>query len=154
MGMKITNLTEVVTMFKLVDKNVNQKTRDVMHAGAERIKQMAIVNAPIDEGNLEKAIKVKPSQGNQYSLKIVIAVEGIVGGRNVEEYAAIVHEYTWDKRGPLTRAKGPKAGPRYLFRAVRDGKQQLMRELAEATNKGIQSGIASSGVNAKSRRRR
>lgn len=153
MGFKITNQTEVITAFKLVDKTVTDKTRQVMKDYAELIKDQAIKNAPVLEHRIEQAIKLLPSQGNQYSLRMTIAVTGSVDGRSVDTYAAIVHEYPWSKRGPGTRAKGPQAGPRYLARAVEKYKADLMRDLRNAMAQGVSQAVKRSGVNNKKRRR-
>ncbi|WEU67485.1 hypothetical protein [Xanthomonas phage JGB6] len=153
MGIKITNMTEVVTMFQLTEKRVTEEARSVLRRYAEKVKNDAVAFAPVDEHNLEKAIKVLPSQGNQYTLRMTIAVGGVVGGRNVDEYAAIVHEYQWSKRGPYTRLKGPKAGPRYLKRAVEANEKGLKADLAKAMQKGIDTAIRQSGVNKRARRR-
>lgn len=153
MGMKITNQTEVITMFRMVDKNVTREAREVMHRYADQIRDTARAFAPVLEHRIEKAIKVLPSQGNQYSLRLVIAVTGTVDGRSVDTYAAIVHEYPWSKRGVYTRLKGPQAGPRYLARAVEKHKKDLMVELRAAMSKGIGQSIARSGVNKNKRRR-
>lgn len=152
MGMRITNLSEVVTAFKLVDQEVNDEARATMKKFAEQIRQDARRFAPVDEHRIEKAIKVLPAQGNQYSLRLVVAVTGYVNGRSVDTYAAIVHEYPWSKRGPYTKLKGPQAGPRYLLRAVEKNKKGLQQELAAAMNRGISQGIRRSGVNNKRRR--
>lgn len=153
MGIKITNLTEVVMAFDLIDRNVNRECRDAMVAVVKKIVQDTKRFAPVDKHRLEKAVKLLPSRGNQYSLHMTIAVEGTVNGRDVDEYAAIVHEYPWNKRGPLTRMKGPKAGPRYLTRAVEKNKKEMMEALAAAMNTGIAKGISRSNVNRKKRRR-
>lgn len=147
MGMKVINLGEVLTALKLTDRHVTEETRTVLRQGAELIKQTARQYAPVDEHRIEKAIKVLPAQGNQYSLQLTIAVTGTVDGRSVDTYAAIVHEYQWHKRGPLTKVKGPKAGPRYLKRAVDHRKKEVIKALEAAVRKGISTGIDRSGVN-------
>lgn len=154
MGMEITNLSEVIMAFKLTDKLVTAEARAVLVNGAKAIKQTARSYAPVDQHRIEKAIKLLPSQGNQYSLRVTIAVTGVVDGRLVDHYASIVHEYPWHKRGPLTRLKGPKAGPRYLTRAVTAHKKEIIEELKAAMNQGVRTAIQRSGVNTKKRRRK
>ena len=80
MGFKITNLTEVSTMFRLLDREVPALARATLVDGAKKIRNTAISFAPVDKHNLEKAIHLLPFQGNQYSLRIIIDVGGIVGG--------------------------------------------------------------------------
>lgn len=154
MGMKITNLTEVVMAFKLTDEMVNSETREVLKAAAKQIRDDARRFAPVLHHRIERAIKVLPAQGNQYSLRLVVAVTGNIGGKSVDSYAAIVHEYEWHKRGPYTRLKGPQAGPRYLARAVEKNKRQLTQDLQAAMNRGISMAMQKSGVNSRRKRRR
>lgn len=147
MAMKIKNLSRVVTMFNLVERKVTDEARTVMRDYAEQIRDTARDYAPVLEHRIEKAIKILPAQGNQYMLRLTIAVTGTVAGRVVDSYAAIVHEYPWQKRGVFTRLKGPQAGPRYLKRAVELHKKDMIRDLKAAMQKGISRGIAQSGVN-------
>lgn len=146
-GLKITNLAEVMTMFQLVDRGVNRGARDILKHYTEEIQKTARYFAPVDQYRLEKAIKILPYKGNQYMLRAVIHVSGVVNGRSVDEYATIVHEYQWHKRGPLTRMKGPQAGPRYLARAVEKHKKELFEALKESMRKEISRAVARSGVN-------
>lgn len=152
MGMKITNLSEVTTMFHLIEREVPAEARRVLKWYAEEIVKTAKWYAPVDEYRLIRAIKLLPSQGNQYSLRMVIDVGGVIDGRSVDTYAAIVHEYPWSKRGPRTRAKGPQAGPRYLVRAVDKHKAKLVADLHVAMGTGLSHAVARSGVNAKRKR--
>lgn len=154
MGMRITNMTEVVYALQLTDRLVNDQAREVMKQGAEKIKNDARHFAPVEFHGIEKALKLLPSQGNRYSLRMTVAVTGVVNGRNIDEYAAIVHEYAWHKRGPLTRLKGPQAGPRYLVRAVNKNKKTILDGLEKAMSSGISTAIARSGVNKPRKRRK
>ena len=152
MGLRITNLSEVSIMFDMMDRNIPRQAREVLKSGAQTIVDQAIAFAPVDKHNLEKAIKLLPFQGNQYSLRIVIDVGGFVGGRNVDEYAAIVHEYPWSKRGPLTRVKSPSAGPRYLTRAFEKHRGKVKKDLQDSMAAEISKSIHRSGVNRSKRR--
>lgn len=154
MGLKITNETKVITTFRLIDKEVSSSARDVMREYAMKIRDTARDFAPVLEHRIEKAIKILPSQGNQYSLRLTVAVEGVVKGRDVTTYAAIVHEYPWEKRGVFTRLKGPQAGPRYLKRAVDLHRKDLTRDLQAAMGGAIAKAIRKGGTNNSKRRRR
>lgn len=153
MGMRITNITEVITAMQLVDRNVNEGARLALRQGAENVKKDAVAFAPVLHYRLEKAIKILPARGNQYSLKLTIAVTGVIDGKSVDKYAAEVHEYSWERRGALTQLKSPKAGPRYLFRAMEKNKKDIEERLSAAVNSGITTAIAQSGVNRKRRSR-
>lgn len=141
-------------MFSLMGRVVPHEARETLKYHAKEIVKTAKAYAPVDEYRLVKAIKLLPMQGNQYSLRLVIDVGGTINGRSVDTYAAIVHEYPWHKRGPLTRMKGPKAGPRYLVRAVDAHKAKLVSELNKAMAAGISKSVTRSGVNAKAKRKR
>lgn len=154
MGFKIVNQTKVITTFKLIDAEVSQAARDVIREYAGRIRDTARDYAPVLEHRIEKAIKILPSQGNKYSLRMTVAVEGVIKGRDVTSYAAIVHEYSWQKRGPLTRIKGPQAGPRYLKRAVEAHRKDLTRDLEQAMGKAINKAVRKGGTSKKQKRRR
>jgi hypothetical protein len=147
MGMRVTNLGEVKLMFSMMDREIPARAREVLKQGAQDIRKTAIAFAPVDLHNLEGAIHVLPYRGNQYMFRAVIDVSGVVGGRDVSVYATIVHEYPWSKRGPKTRAKSPRAGPRYLGRAVEANQARINKELRVAMATGIASSIARSGVN-------
>lgn len=150
--MRITNLSQVKLMFDLLARDVPKEARTTFKMGVEQIVQTAIDFAPVDEYRLEKAIKALPFRGNQYTLKAVIDVSGFINGRDVSTYATIVHEYPWSKRGPKTRAKSPRAGPRYLMRAVEAHKKELIAELGSTTAKAVDTAVRRSGVNRRRRR--
>jgi hypothetical protein len=154
MGFQITNISKVERMFELVGTRVPQEARNVVKFYAQEIVKTAKWYAPVDEYRLTRAIKLLPSRGNAYSLRMTIVVSGVIDGRSVDSYAARVHSYPWYKRGPRTRAKGPQAGPRYLSRAMEDHKKKMIAALEKAMQKGIQDAVRSSGVNAKTRGKR
>ena len=147
MGMRITNLASVEHMFRLVDKEVNDETRRVFKEYVTLIRDTAREFAPVDEHRLERAIHFDPIRSNQYSMKAVIEVSGLVDGRVVDTYATIVHEYEWHRRGPKTRAKSNRAGPRYLTRAMREHEKDMIKALGDAMGKAIKRSVARSGVN-------
>lgn len=141
-------------MFELMGRDIPAEARKVMTEQAKDIVKTAKWYAPVDKYRLTRAIKLLPAQGNQYSLRLTIVVKGTVEGRSVDKYAVWVHEYPWSKRGPLTRAKGPQAGPRYIKRAVDDHKRDLIKELEAAMARGIKQAVQSSGVNSGKKRSR
>ena len=153
MGMKITNLAEVTHMFQMVDREVNSQTREVFKEYVDKICETAKEFAPVDEHRLERAIHVQPIRSNQYSMKAIIDVSGTIDGRDVSRYATIVHEYEWHRRGPKTRAKSNRAGPRYLTRAMREHEKEMIRALGVAMGKAINRSVARSGVNRRKRSR-
>ena len=152
-GMQIVNMPQLTRMFELMDKNVTTEAREALKAGVVKIHRQAIKNAPVDEYRLVHAIKIEPYTANKWFLRGHITVGGVVAGRDVSQYAMIVHEYPWEKRGPKTRAKGPMAGPRYLARAVKEYRAEILRNVENAMKKGVESAVRQSGANVKRSRR-
>ncbi len=134
---------------KLMDRNVNRDAREALKASARRITLDARHFSPVLHFRLERTIKLMPIVANQFSMRITIKVGGTVDGVNVSKYAARVHEMGWERRGPLTRAKGPEAGPRYLTRAMRANEGSTKQALADAMGAGIERAAKTSGVRRK-----
>lgn len=65
-------------------KELYQGAKDIMEASKEM--------APVDEGNLEEAHSIEQVRLNQDYSEVEIVVGGEHGGRDVDEYAMIVHE--------------------------------------------------------------
>ena len=75
-------------------------------------------NAPRDEGDLERSIQFKVGSG---FVDILVPTNSRAG-----KYAKIRHDGRY-KRGPGTRAKGGRAGRKYISRAIRDNRQKFDR---------------------------
>ncbi len=148
-GMRIANLPEWQTFFKILDHDITTDARHAFKIALVRIQRQAIAYAPVDEERLEESIVIKPYQGNQYFMRGTISVGGVVRGRDVSAYARLVHEYPWTKRGPKTVAKGPKSGPRYLARAMDEYKKTLIKDVSEVMEKGIKVAVSRSGISRK-----
>lgn len=132
---------------KVMDRNVNKDAREALKHEAKEIVGTARWYAPRLKWNLERTIKLAPIVANQFSMRITITVGGSIGGVDVTKYAAMVHEFPWEKRGPITRSKGPQAGPRYLSRALRDHKNATIQAIGDATAKAIKDAARQTGVN-------
>lgn len=105
--------------------------RDVRTRGFRRLMDVveakAVELTPVDTGNLEASTSVEV---NQRGKKLVGSI------RFGAPYAATVHEFPPNKRGPRTREKpgneyGP-AGPKYLERVIRGFQERLSRDMGEA----------------------
>jgi hypothetical protein len=64
-----------------------------MYQGAKDIMQASREMAPVDEGNLEEAHEITQIRLNEDYSELEISVGGEHGGRNVDDYAMIVHEF-------------------------------------------------------------
>lgn len=117
-------------------KVLNQGARDIMRASQQM--------APVDEGNLEQAHHIEEIRLNQDQLSLEISVGGEVHGRNVDEYATIMHEALKTPDGGGTLNLGPKSeakdasnphdrrvGGKFLERAVDLFEEELISRLAE-----------------------
>lgn len=113
MAMKFINLSQVLADIDGSRRAVIDAARNAVRDGAQIIQKQAVTNAPIDTGELEESIELKVNRAVSPG---VYQVDVLVSDK-ASKYAWIVHEYSWDRRGPKTREKGPQAGPRYLARA-------------------------------------
>lgn len=138
---------------RLMDKNVNKDAREALKTAAKRIALDARHNSPVLHYRLENTIKMQPVVANQFHMRIKITVGGMYNGVNVSKYAVRVHEMAWENRGPLTRAKGPKAGPRYLTRAIRDNQKDTIAAVEAAMGTAIKDAARTSGVSRKRTKR-
>jgi hypothetical protein len=132
MAMKFINLAQVLADLETSRKAVVATAREAIKAGAQVIEQQAIRNAPIDQGELEQSIELAVKRAVSPG---VYEVEVFVSAR-AAEYAWIVHEYSWQRRGPKTKAKGPAAGPRYMARAFEKhyrGVRQMVEDRVRET---------------------
>ena len=84
---------------------------------------------------LERSHKLIEEPGQNGRLEAVIEVGGMVGAVDVDLYAMWQHDGTmWSQRGKATVAKGPKAGPGWLERAMgehEDDFEPLLDDLLE-----------------------
>jgi hypothetical protein len=122
--------------------------RRAMRKGAKDIAALARLYAPVKFPRLELGIKAARPVDDGKRYRIRVEVGGVVKRRDISTYALTVHEYDMHRRGPATREKGPKAGPKYLKRAfddlLPDIKQQILKELASAIRETAALGRAKS----------
>lgn len=117
----------------------------VLKEEADEIALAAISNAPVDQGNLESAIKVqrlggngaRDSLGRFVRTSYTIYVDGSVeagGAKTVADYWAIMHEqlapygsgdYKLELRSQQKRAEGYDVGGKFMERAVVDNEKRV-----------------------------
>lgn len=140
MAMRIKGVQATMSTLSEISRRSTTDARTEIKLGAEEIQKRAQVYAPVDLHNLEKAITVSRPIDTGRQFKVDIRVGGIVNGRNVDEYALIMHE--WSGRwGAGTKAKqaslGVLVGPKYLERAARELFPIIQRRVSAALNKII-----------------
>lgn len=132
--MKVTGATQAITRLRSIGTLVPEQARKTMHASAERIVKEARLNAPVEHGNLEQSIHVEKSyEAGRGRLMIDVVAGGIVNGRNVDDYAAVMHESTYDL-GPESLAKQEAhperlVGPKFLERAAEAEQEPLIGKM-------------------------
>lgn len=136
--MKVSGLDELFVKLVHGATKVKDNARKVMHRQGDAIQKRAVLYAPVDEGFLEKSIHVEKGYEDNGRLVIAIVAGGIVEGKNVDAYAALIHEnYESMKPGPNTIAKraanpGVYIGGKFLDRAANDSKEKLEKALIKA----------------------
>jgi len=145
-SMKIFGVGEVMTSFRSLGERVPDAARGQMRRSAEIIVKEAKINTPVDDGFLEKSIRILKSYGYHGRLQIDIVAGGETvfdydgRDRNLDQYALLVHEnyegavaYK-NGPGPKTLAKmaqypDHKIGSGFLSRAVEDQEPKLLRAM-------------------------
>lgn len=98
-------------------------------AGAFRVMNESMRNAPVDKHNLEAAHKFEVVRADPYRFLLAIEVSGEVRGVNVSQYAWIMHD-TQYQLGPKSQAKQAagknQVGRLFLDRAFDDTIPQLV----------------------------
>lgn len=129
--LKVSGAGEVVARLKHAGERVKDGARKSMHRGADRIVREARLNTPVDKGNLEASIVKDVTYVDRGRLQIEVVVGGFVGGVNVDEYAAEIHEnYDDENPGPRTALKrqanpGRLVGSKFLERAIEDNREKI-----------------------------
>lgn len=151
MGVTVAGLIDIENMLVRVDMNTKKRVTLTMASSAMRIKALAIKMAPLDEGNLENAIKTRPenpgrvrNEAGQFArqeIEVYIDMDMEVPGRpgkTVGDYAYEMHEHLTPvgplQLGPLSEAKaasngGIQVGGAFLTRAAEEVTQTLMEEI-------------------------
>lgn len=88
-------------------------------------------SSPLHE--LERSHRLSEVPGDNRRIEVMIEVGGMVGDVDVDLYAMWIHDGSYE-RGRATVAKGPKAGPGWLERAMdehADDFEPLLEDLLE-----------------------
>jgi len=152
-GLKVKGLGSIGYQLENMAKRASEGARFAMKEGAEDIRDLARLHAPVDEGNLEDAIKMEVVSGarGRHSFKVhvdeshpaVITNEDgsqTSGNRTVGDYAFDMHEGNY-LLGPGSQHKqsqvGVKVGPKYLQRAYKKMSKQIHANVRQNVNNRI-----------------
>lgn len=148
MGVKVEGIDELAYLIRQSGDKAAHGVVEQMRKEAKKMRDLARKMAPVDEHNLEKAIKMRELGGNRdrrgrftrKSFEVFID-ETAPGTRaeSVGEYAYLMHEYLTPfgpyKLGPKSRQKQAgqteMVGGAFLERAVDEVSQDMMDRLID-----------------------
>lgn len=148
MGLNVTGVRNVSEMLINLDTNGKKRVVSALYKAGKDTQRLARAMAPVDEGNLEQAIKLRPEGGtaqlrDEYGrfakteIEVYIDVNMPVPGRpgkTVGDYAYEIHEhltpYGFMQLGPKSQRKqarngGIEVGGGFLDRAAAEIEQGL-----------------------------
>lgn len=135
--MKVTGIKENMQRLRNIGETVQENARKNMHRAAARIEKTAKMMAPVDQGNLEAAIKTVKTYEGRGRLAIDVMVDTASGPERLAIYAIVMHEGEYEL-GPKSLEKQASVpvivGNRYLTRAgdeERDRLNSLMIDIVE-----------------------
>lgn len=106
-------------------KDVN----DALEAEAKQIQKTAKEYVPFEKGNMEDAIKLSSAdRRRKWIVYVDDTMKDDTGKYTVGDYLNFLHEATYNY-GPGTVAKGPKAGRKFLERALEDNRKQALTRI-------------------------
>lgn len=154
MAIKIKGIEATLSTFREADRRFKEAAARELEAGAKEIAALARMYAPIDRGDLVKSIRAQ-RVNETTSYKWRVKVGGNIGGRDVHEYAALVHERMLttanapsepvedflrpgEKSREKAAALGVVVGGGYLRRAFND----LQADIRKRVRAGLQNEIS------------
>ena len=141
MGLKVTNIGPVAKRLENLHKGVvGDKARTEMGKGAKKIRNLARLQAPFLDGNLEKAIKIETEYGGINGRKrftVYVDESMAIPGRSgatIGDYAVRMHEgvYNLGKKSLQKQSAGVIVGRKYLERAADDLGDEIARQVVAA----------------------
>ena len=152
MGIRTKGFDSLGLTLRQTGERAERRAREQMKREGEKIADIARTLAPVDyEGQthgsppareLERSIEAERSYEDNRRLTITVSAGGVVDGVDVDEYAGLMHEGLAPYGsgaylpGPATRAKGGKAGGKFLERAFLERKDKLVAAITAAIRKG------------------
>lgn len=146
MGLRVTGVNALQRKLENMKSRSNDKAREALKNGGRMIRDVAREMAPVDEQNLEKAIKsrVVPHSGlNNRNTVDVYVDEDMPGSHGksvtVGDYALIMHEgrgSVWHELGKKSLEKDKssmyRVGEKFLERAADEMESEVIRMIEAA----------------------
>lgn len=135
MGIRIADdsLQNVILMIQQIGDKAKSEVLKGMRKEAEVIAEIAQMNAPVELGNLEDAIHVKEEKVGK-RIAVFVEASGTIRGRNVDEYAWVMHEGFY-KLGEASIRKGQTlgrvVGRKFLERAANEHLPVMIKKLQQ-----------------------
>jgi hypothetical protein len=95
-----------------------RESKKALYAGAKEILAASKQMAPVDEGDLEAAHTLTQVRLNEDFSEVEIDVGGFHGGREVDDYAVIVHETMLPFGSGSGVNGGPHLGPKSVAKDI------------------------------------
>ena len=155
MGLEVTGVRSVEEMLISLDSKGKKRVVSALYKAAQDTMRLARAMAPVDEGNLEKAIKISPTElgriRDEYGRFARTEIEVYIDmnmpiperpGKTVGDYAYEIHEqltpYGFMQLGPKSQSKqarsGIEVGGGFLDRAaaeIEKGLDQRLRNVLD-----------------------
>ena len=127
-------IEQFVEEFQRSTAETRRESKKRMRAGGKKILEESKAGAPVDESNLEEAHELAITRLSRDNIEMEITVGGFVGGRNVDDYAAEMHEGVY-QLGEKSLAKDAGSltpvGRKFLERAADKHEASLVEAVAE-----------------------
>ena len=149
-GGNFAQLDEIAVRLERIGKAVGHNSTRVMRDEAKKIQEIARMMAPVEDGNLEKSIKVREKKGANNRITFMVWADGSTYapkiGKNGEtpayvgDYLAFIHESVYNL-GPLSRAKQStvpyRVGRKFLERAFIERQGKIAERLNDAVKRSF-----------------
>lgn len=147
MGVVVSGIEDLIVSLANKATRSSRGAREELQRGAIDIRDLARLYAPVDEGNLEDAIKEGKSRGsdgrNVYTVEVDESQDASTKdhpNRVVGDYAMKMHDGVYNL-GPLSEAKaeetGLPVGRKFLERAMEDMEDSIKIRAEAKVNQGI-----------------
>jgi len=146
MGLKVTGISTTALKLQSQAGRTNKAALQEMIAGGQLVHELAVMQAPVDDGNLEEAIKLEIDAANPLRASISIYVDedmSVPGrpGKTVGDYALRMHEGDY-QLGSISQLKqdsnpGVIVGRKYIQRAIEELQQDIETAMQEAVKSSI-----------------
>lgn len=145
MGMTVHGADLIAARLENLEERSTKAALKALRDGTDDVLELAVDYAPVDEGNLEKALtKAEPERNGingRYTFSVYVDDSLDTGdGRKVGEYSLRIHEgLGWSQLGKKSRDKanrtGKAVGPKFLERAIDELEPDIKRAVAAAVKR-------------------